>query len=131
MLSIGACLVDDITKSFYLELKPINDAFTQEALAICPFSLDTLKREGTPPFIAMRRFAQWIGWLHYRASRLILRNCSVIESYPGRIVKLSKPRGTMLVIYCAIGRIDLRIILGTTNNSHSQRKNNFIRDCLE
>jgi ribonuclease T len=52
MLSLGACLVDDSTQSFYLEIQPINDAFTPEALAICQFSLERLKREGTPPLIA-------------------------------------------------------------------------------
>jgi len=39
MLSIGACDVELPKKSFYIELKPINDNFIPEALAVSGLSL--------------------------------------------------------------------------------------------
>jgi ribonuclease T len=60
MLSIGACEVRSPEKSFYIELKPINDHFVPEALKISGFSLDHLKESGIEPTEAMRRFSGWI-----------------------------------------------------------------------
>jgi len=60
MLSIGACDVESPDRSFYIELKPINDHFIPEALAVSGLSLDHLKRFGTEPAEGMRRFSAWI-----------------------------------------------------------------------
>lgn len=60
MLSIGACEVKSPEKSFYIELKPINDRFVPEALKISGFSLENLKESGIEPAEAMRRFSSWI-----------------------------------------------------------------------
>lgn len=60
MLSLGACLVEDPSQSFYIEVQPINDAFTDEAMSVHGLSLETLKRAGTPPLVAMGRFSAWV-----------------------------------------------------------------------
>lgn len=60
MLSIGACPVDDPANGFYLELKPINDQMTTEALSIGGLTLDHLESNGVEPGEAMQRFADWI-----------------------------------------------------------------------
>lgn len=83
-LSIGACIVGDIDKQFYAELKPISDNYIYEAMKVgclglkClenisdeiynPKSnlfepkkvLELLKEKGEDPKIAMRKFANWI-----------------------------------------------------------------------
>ena len=63
MLSIGACKVGKIEKNFYTEIKPISELFVREALDVCGFSLEELKKTGTDPHTAMRRFAEWIRML--------------------------------------------------------------------
>jgi ribonuclease T len=60
LLSIGACLADDIEKSFYVELRPTTMNATQEALAISGLSLETLAETGLSPKEAMRRFEDWL-----------------------------------------------------------------------
>ncbi len=60
MLSIGACDVRSPKRSFYIELKPINDHFIPEALRVSGFSLDHLKEFGIEPAEAIRRFSSWI-----------------------------------------------------------------------
>jgi DNA polymerase III epsilon subunit-like protein len=61
MLSTGACVVGDVNKGFYIELKPLNDNFDAEAMQFTGgLSLETLKRNGTDPKTAMAQFEQWI-----------------------------------------------------------------------
>jgi ribonuclease T len=60
LLSIGACVVGDTTRHFYVELQPLNDNYTQEALWTSGFSLAELKQRGTEPRAAMAQFAQWV-----------------------------------------------------------------------
>ena len=61
LLSIGACTLDDRPHTFYVELAPVNDRATAEALAISGLSLETLKEHGLPPAEAMGRLAGWLG----------------------------------------------------------------------
>lgn len=61
LLSIGACLVDDLETTFYVELKPEDKRSTQEALEVSKLSLDILEAMGEPPAEAMERFADWVG----------------------------------------------------------------------
>ena len=60
LLSIGACLVADIQRTFYVELQPINGNFTPEALAVSGLSLEELAERGLPPAEAMARFETWL-----------------------------------------------------------------------
>ena len=60
MIAIGACLVDDPERSFYLELKPLSEAFLEESLAVSGLSMEKLAVEGIDPAVAMQRFADWI-----------------------------------------------------------------------
>lgn len=60
MLSIGACLMEDPSTGFYVELKPINDAMTAEAFTISGLSLDHLQENGQEPAVAMAEFEAWI-----------------------------------------------------------------------
>ena len=63
MLSIGACEVGNTEKNFYIEIKPISEQFLKEALDVCGFSLEEMKKTGTEPHDAMRRFSEWIKWI--------------------------------------------------------------------
>jgi DNA polymerase III epsilon subunit-like protein len=60
LLSIGACLVDDPTRTFYAELQPVGEAATAEAMTVHNLDLATLKRDGLPPAEAMKRFEAWL-----------------------------------------------------------------------
>jgi DNA polymerase III epsilon subunit-like protein len=60
LLSIGACLVDETSSTFYVELKPDRFDFTAEAMAIGGFSLEALKESGVAPKDAMQAFAEWV-----------------------------------------------------------------------
>jgi ribonuclease T len=61
LLSIGACTLNDPPQTFYVELVPVNDRATTEALAISGLSLEALRQRGLPPAEAMARFAGWVG----------------------------------------------------------------------
>lgn len=61
MLSLGACAVDNDEKTFYAELKPINDNAVPEALAVTGLSLEALARDGVEPDATMANFAAWVG----------------------------------------------------------------------
>src|SRR6476646_1556146 len=61
LLSIGACLVDDPSVDFYVELKPIPDhQWDEDAETVHGLTRDQLAREGLEPAQAMARFAQWV-----------------------------------------------------------------------
>jgi ribonuclease T len=59
MLSIGACDVDDMGRTFACELKPLNRNADPKALEVTGFSLEVLERTGLPPQEAMRGFLDW------------------------------------------------------------------------
>lgn len=63
MLSIGACLVDQPERSFYVELVPTTRTAVPEALAVSGLSLDELARTGIDPETALRQFEEWLGEL--------------------------------------------------------------------
>jgi ribonuclease T len=60
MISIGACLVDEPDRGFYVELKPDRDAVIESALKVSGLDMAELKAHGTEPQQAMEEFAQWI-----------------------------------------------------------------------
>ena len=60
MLSIGACLVDDPSRTFECELKPITDKAVPAALEVSGLSLERLRETGIDPAAAMARFGDWI-----------------------------------------------------------------------
>ena len=60
LLSIGACLVADIRRTFYVELQPLNRNFTPEALAVSRLSLEELAKRGLPATEAMARLEGWL-----------------------------------------------------------------------
>lgn len=60
LLSVGACLVDDIDTGFYVELQPDRDASLPEALAVSGLDLSTLRRDGTAAPVAMAELAAWV-----------------------------------------------------------------------
>lgn len=60
MLSIGACLVDDPSRTFVCELKPITDKAVPAALEVSGLSLERLRETGIDPAAAMARFGDWI-----------------------------------------------------------------------
>lgn len=85
MLSLGACVVGEKEKQFYVEIKPISKNFDRGAMQVgclglkClkPYendpklnpkgkdfdpkkALDILEKEGVSPEIAVRKYAEWI-----------------------------------------------------------------------
>jgi ribonuclease T len=61
LLSLGACLVADSSRTFYVELQPATTGFDPAALAVSGLSLEHLAAHGVPPGEAMARFASWVG----------------------------------------------------------------------
>ncbi len=60
LLSIGACLVADRERTFYAELKPVNDKYDPVALSISGLSMEELARRGLAPPKAMAAFDEWL-----------------------------------------------------------------------
>lgn len=60
LLSLGACVVDDTDRHFYVELKPINGNAVPAALAVSGFSLAELAEHGADPESAFQEFSDWI-----------------------------------------------------------------------
>ena len=60
LLTIGACLVDQPRRTFYVELKPVNNKITSSATATHHLDLKRLSERGAPPADAMKNFAQWL-----------------------------------------------------------------------
>jgi DNA polymerase III alpha subunit (gram-positive type) len=59
LLSIGACDVDDESRSFSIELKPINRNADPKALEVTGLSLEILAERGEEPAAAMKAFGNW------------------------------------------------------------------------
>ncbi len=60
LLTIGACTVDDDSKTFQAQLRPLNGNAVPEAMQVTGLSLETLARDGQAPETAMGAFASWI-----------------------------------------------------------------------
>ncbi len=60
LLAIGACLVSDPQRGFYVELQPLNDNMVAEAMSVHGLTLRELAVRGLPPVDALRRFEQWL-----------------------------------------------------------------------
>jgi ribonuclease T len=60
LLAIGACLVHDPSRSFYVELQPTSPRVDESASSIHGLSFERLQREGLAPGQAMQQFASWI-----------------------------------------------------------------------
>ena len=60
MLSLGAAVVGDVSKTFYIELKPITDKYVPEALQVSGLLLEKLKETGSESAVAMQDFEGWI-----------------------------------------------------------------------
>jgi DNA polymerase III epsilon subunit-like protein len=60
MLSIGAALVDDPERSFYIELQPFNGNHEPESDRIHGLSIMQLLDKGAEPKAAMQQFADWV-----------------------------------------------------------------------
>lgn len=60
LLSIGACLISQPDKSFYIELQPVTEEMLPETFAIHGLSMEALKTNGVPPAEAMASFDSWL-----------------------------------------------------------------------
>ena len=60
LLSIGACLIDNLEAGFYIQLKPTSANFIPKALEVSGLSLEMLEREGTAPEQAIQAFRDWL-----------------------------------------------------------------------
>lgn len=61
LLSIGACTIFAPQETFYVELQPVNENKTPEAMEIGGLDWDQLKEKGIPAEEAMSQFDRWIG----------------------------------------------------------------------
>ncbi|MBE0698294.1 MAG: 3'-5' exonuclease [Anaerolineaceae bacterium] len=71
MLSIGACLVENPSTTFYVELQPDRVEFVPAALAISGLDLDALREHGTLPQAALQAFADWVKQVVPQGSRAV------------------------------------------------------------
>lgn len=60
MYQLGACVVGDLSKTFYAELALISDRFIPEALAACGQTFEELRAKGDDPAATMLRFSAWV-----------------------------------------------------------------------
>jgi DNA polymerase III epsilon subunit-like protein len=60
LLSIGACTIYEPQRTFYIELKPINQNTTGEAASIHKLPLERLMAEGITPKEALTRLEEWL-----------------------------------------------------------------------
>jgi len=60
LLSIGACSVFYPEKTFYIELQPVNENRTAEAMKVSGLNWERLKKNGNSPKDAMEKFALWV-----------------------------------------------------------------------
>lgn len=60
LLSIGACLSDEPSKHFYIELKPISPNFQIKALEVSGLDMNLLAKNGVEPLTAMTEFSDWL-----------------------------------------------------------------------
>lgn len=60
LLSVGACLVDDPDRTFYVELRPERDGVDPSAVAVSGLSLDRLAVEGVAEATAMGDLVAWV-----------------------------------------------------------------------
>lgn len=63
MLSLGACIIGQADKTFYVELKPINNNVVKEAVEVSRFDLKKLSKSGDEPIVAMKNFGEWVNRL--------------------------------------------------------------------
>jgi len=61
LLSIGACTLNEPRQTFYIELQPDSELYTEDANQIHGLSQKRLAEKGIPPAEAMQKFADWIG----------------------------------------------------------------------
>ncbi len=71
LLTIGACSVEDSPRTFYVELKPMNDKITSEAYATHRLDMKRLAERGTPPAKAMSDFDAWLSELSSEGRKLV------------------------------------------------------------
>jgi len=60
LLSIGACMVVEPERNFYVELQPVTGQSTQEAQRVHGLHADRLSKYGKAPELAMKMFADWL-----------------------------------------------------------------------
>jgi len=71
LLALGACTVFEPQETFYMEVQPVSQAFTPEALSISKLDMLKLAANGTPPPEAMRHFAEWVSKVSGRGTRAV------------------------------------------------------------
>lgn len=60
LLSIGACTLISPRRTFYIELQPTSEEFTDEALSVHRLSMEDLKTNGIPAREALELFEAWL-----------------------------------------------------------------------
>lgn len=60
LLTIGACTIAEPQHTFYVELRPVNNRFVAEALAISRLSMERLTERGLAPKAALVQFEDWL-----------------------------------------------------------------------
>lgn len=144
LASIGACIVGDHSKTFYVELKPISGFVDEESISVCGFTLDYLQNNGLDPQIAMTKFDKWLRnlngrpifvgfplgfdrmWVYTYFKKFLGRDpfgrtCSGIDLKTMAMVKLGIP-------YSQTTKKYLKSVLGSWGGSHTH---NALDDAIE
>lgn len=69
LLALGACTVFEPQETFYVEIQPVGQLYTAEALRISNLDMQQLRLNGQPPQEAMRRFGEWATKVAGRGTR--------------------------------------------------------------
>jgi ribonuclease T len=60
LLSIGACVIGNITEEFYTEVQPVNEDYVPDAIKVAGKSMNEFALSGQPPEKAMLSFRDWV-----------------------------------------------------------------------
>ncbi|MBT0461659.1 3'-5' exonuclease [Morganella morganii] len=71
LLSVGACLVHNPTKSVYIELQPDSLRHDAESLAVTGLNLEHLQQHGLHPVKAMEHLSEWINTVKQPEMKII------------------------------------------------------------
>ncbi len=74
LLSLGANVISNPKKRFYITFKPDRVEYTEEALRITGFTLEGLQKTGVEPKTALQKFHAWVDDQHIEDPLFTARN---------------------------------------------------------
>ncbi len=60
MLTLGACVTDQMDQTFEMAIRPVSMKVDEEALTVTGLSMEKLLSEGIDPYVAMQSLERWV-----------------------------------------------------------------------